>query len=445
MFAPLAVLLSACTIGGVHAQCGTVSVPENRALPAGPQISLQVVVLPATKRAARRADPVFYIAGGPGGVDTDLVPSYAQLYAAVNTHRDLVFVDQRGVGGSNPLTCRIATQGLSVEQLVAACLGVTNADVTHYRTPDAMDDLDAVRQALGYAKIDVWGGSYGATAVQVYLRRHPETVRTAVLDGPTLLDVPVFERWASSAQRALVLLDKRCRRDRECAKAFPHWFARFPALLAKLARTPAQVGTTVVDARATAATVHELLTSAQNAVQVPFVLARAEAGAYTPLARAIDLVSGSSEESDVTDVMPIAIMCTEPWAAADPAAVAADAAGTFEAYSWALSAVESRPVCDAWPKPDLTGEDWSRVQSPAPALVFVGGADPKDPPANTAGVEQSMPNARVVTVPGGGHGVTQYGCIPQLLDRFFERGTTSGLDTSCAAKALVPYPSFRIR
>ena len=54
-----------------------------------------------------------------------------------------------------------------------------------------MDDLEAVRQALGYGKLNLYGISYGATAAQVFLRRHPGSVRTVVLDGATLLDVPV--------------------------------------------------------------------------------------------------------------------------------------------------------------------------------------------------------------------------------------------------------------
>ena len=442
MLAPVAVLLAACTIGGTPAKCTTVVVPENRSEPAGAQIALNVAVLPAT--VARRSDPIFFITGGPGGVDTELVPYFAQAFAVVNAHRDLVFVDQRGVGQSNPLACAVTTPGLSLDQIVATCLGQTTADVSHYRTPDAMDDLDAVRQALGYGRIDVWGGSYGATAAQVYLRRHPDTVRTIVLDGPTLLDVPVFERWSSSAQRSLRLLAKRCRADRGCAKAFPLWFERFPALLARLAASPVHAGGITIDAAATASTVDELTASVGDAVTVPFVLARAESGAYEPLARAIAYISERGGPTTGTQLMPIEVMCTEPWAAADPGVVAADAAGTYMSWYYPASVVEGNRVCGLWPKVDLSAEDWSRVRSDVPALVLVGGADPKDPPANTAGVTDAMPNARVVTVPGGAHGVAQLGCIPALLDRFFERGTTAGLDTSCAARALVPYPSFRL-
>ncbi len=434
------VLLAACAIGGVQAQCGKVSVPENRALPNSPQIELSVAVLPATTKTARRADPLFYITGGPGGVDLDQLPATSQSFAEINANRDIVFVDQRGVGGSNPLQCTIATLAGSIADLVAQCLGQVTADVTMYRTPEAMDDLDAVRQALGYGQIDLYGGSYGATAAQVYLRRHPETVRAVVLDGVTLLDVPVFERWSTSAQRALKLLDKRCKGDPACATTFPHWFDRFPALLARLAAKPVKRGTLTIDAAATADAVDELLAYSAGAARVPFTLAKAESGSYTALAREIAAIGGASA---ATPVMPLAIMCTEPWAVRDPAVAAQEAKGTFMVYSSVPAAKQMAAICAAWPQVNATGEDWSRVTSNVPTLVLQGGADPKDPPANSAGVQQAMPNAKVILAPGQGHGIAQLGCVPGLIARFLERGSATGLDTGCAKNTFLP--AFRIR
>lgn len=433
-------LLAACVIGGVQAQCGKMTVPENRTAAVERQIELSIAVLPATVPSARRADPLFYITGGPGGVDLQQLPGIAGAFSVINRHRDIVFVDQRGVGGSNPLQCTLSTLAGSIADLVATCLGQVAADVTMYRTPHAMDDLDAVRQALGYGQIDIYGGSYGATAAEVYLRRHPETVRAIVLDGVTLLDVPVFERWSSSAQRALALLARRCKADPACAASFPHWFDRFPVLLARLAREPVRSGSVTVDAAATAGIVDELLAYSEGAAQVPFVLARAEGGSFGALAHEIAALSSPSTQGPV---MPRAIMCTEPWAVRDPSVVAADAKGTFMAYADIPDAIQAAAICAAWPKVDTSGEDWSRVRSNVPALVLRGGADPKDPPANSAGVEQAMPNARVILVPGQGHGIATLGCLPVLIDRFLERGSVAGLDTRCAKFTLLP--AFRVK
>jgi pimeloyl-ACP methyl ester carboxylesterase len=438
MLGALAVLLSACAIGGVQAQCGSVSVPENRGVLGGSQIALRVAVLPATDKTHRRPDPLFYITGGPGGIDYEQVPGVAQTFAAENAHRDIVFVDQRGVGGSNPLACTVAQANADVGALVRDCLGQLTADVTHYRSPDAADDLDVARRALGYATIDVYGASYGATLAQVYLRRHPGSTRTLLLDGATLLDVPVFERWASSGQRALDLLHKRCHADPGCATSFAHWYERFPALLAHVAARPVRVSGTTLDARAVSTTVHELTASQYGASLVPFVLAKAESGSWRPLAAALP--------SFAIGPLPAiywAIVCTEPWASRDPARALADTTGSYLRYSVVPDVAVQQTVCSAWPKVDSSGEDWSRLRSNVPALVLVGGSDPKDPPANTGGVTAAMPNARVVTVPGGAHGVAQLGCVPRVIDDFLEAGTARGLDTSCVS--LTPYPRFKLR
>ena len=91
--------------------------------PADAQIELSVAVLPATEKSVRRADPLFYITGGPGGVDLEQLPGIASAFVDINSHRDIVFVDQRGVGGSNPLQCKLATLNGAIADLVAACLG----------------------------------------------------------------------------------------------------------------------------------------------------------------------------------------------------------------------------------------------------------------------------------------------------------------------------------
>ena len=377
---------------------------------------------------------------GPRDVDFDSVSRVASAFVQINAHRDIVFVDQRQVGGSNPLECAASLTG-SVGDFVRACLGAVDADVLMYRTPQAMDDLDSVRQALGYTTINVYGGSYGATAAQVYLRRHPETVRSVILDGATLLDVPVFERWSSSGQRALALVDKRCRADRDCRRAFPTWFKRFPALLQRLARHPQTVGGVRFDAALTAGTVEDMTTSASRAAGIPFVLARAEAGKLTPLVH--EITSASALASGGFALMPWAIMCTEPWAARDPAKVYADARGTYLRYSEPSTAVQVAAGCAVWPKPDLTVEDWSRVSSPVPTLVLVGGADPKDPIGNIAGITIAMPNARVVVVPGQGHGVAFLGCMPYVIDQFLAQPQAGSLDTSCVR--LISTPPFRLR
>ena len=99
------VALKPCEIQGVKdAKCGTFEVFENRATRQGRRISINILVLPATGEK-REPDPLFYFAGGPGSAATEDARGFAQILAPVRENRDLVFVDQRGTGQSNPLNC----------------------------------------------------------------------------------------------------------------------------------------------------------------------------------------------------------------------------------------------------------------------------------------------------------------------------------------------------
>jgi pimeloyl-ACP methyl ester carboxylesterase len=173
-------------------KCGSFEVFENRAKRTGRKISLKIVVVPATG-TTHSDDPLFYIPGGPGSSATEDAPGVVQLFAAILEHRDLVFVDQRGTGGSNPLNCNFYDANDPQSSLeyffplkdVKKCREELEprADLTLYTTSIAMDDLDDVRAALGYERINVFGGSYGTRASLVYLRQHPKHVRTLTLQG----------------------------------------------------------------------------------------------------------------------------------------------------------------------------------------------------------------------------------------------------------------------
>ncbi len=157
-------------------RCGTYDVYENRAARTGRLIALNVVVIPAT--GPRPApDPIVWLEGGPGGAATQAAgPASQQYFRGARATRDLIFVDQRGTGNSNPLRCGDIGETpsnlpgyfgkLFPQELIRACRASLErvADLTQYTTAIAMDDLDAVREALGYARINLAGASYGTLA-----------------------------------------------------------------------------------------------------------------------------------------------------------------------------------------------------------------------------------------------------------------------------------------
>ncbi|HXO26462.1 MAG TPA: hypothetical protein VOA80_03900, partial [Thermoanaerobaculia bacterium] len=110
--------LSPCTLPdkGGEALCGTYEVFENRETHSGRKLSLRIVLLPATG-PAQAADPIFFLAGGPGEGTTESASAPELVHSPMRTLRDLVFVDTRGTGRSNPLSCRIWGDGTRLDHI----------------------------------------------------------------------------------------------------------------------------------------------------------------------------------------------------------------------------------------------------------------------------------------------------------------------------------------
>jgi pimeloyl-ACP methyl ester carboxylesterase len=393
-----------CVVQGIDARCGTFRVPENRAKPNGRTIGLHVVVLPALSGPARK-DAVAYLAGGPGNAATEQAIAQGWRSSVLNESRDILLVDQRGTGGSKG----------------------HGGDVTQYGTRMAMDDLDAVRAALGYRQLDVLGGSYGATAAQVYLNLHPSSVRTLILLGASALDVPFFDRYAVNARRALDQLAKLCTSEPACRKAFPHWERQFDDLVKAWNVHPVH-GTT---GDQFASVVHEMLRDVNTAVSIPLVVSRAAAGDYRPLERA-----GSGDLGVNLDLMGSSIWCNEPWAGLD----ATGPWGTdFDSYTTARIAA-FRQECRSVPKRAEPPALWRLpTSSRVPVLALVGGADPQDPVTNVADLKRHFPDSRIVVLPHLGHDFSFGSACDEMLAEFVDRDTTKGLDTTgCIDSVVVP-------
>ena len=396
-----------CVVQGIDARCGTFVVPESRGEPDGRTIALRVVVLPALSTPAR-TDAVTWLAGGPGDAATAEALAQGWQSSSLRTDRDFLLVDQRGTGGSN----------------------APGGDVTQYGTRMAMDDLDAVRAALGYRRLDVIGSSYGATAAQVFLKLHPSSVRTAVLLGGTAIDVPFFARYAVNAQRALDQLASLCASDSGCRTAFPGWERRFGRLVKAWNDDPGPMTGDEL-----ASVVQFMLRDLQTAVFIPLVLSRAADGDYA----ALEQQRSPGLDADL-NLMGSSIWCNEPWVGLDASGpwgtdFDSDTTARIAAFRKECSSVRGRAEQRSlWRLPTA-----SRV----PVLAFAGGADPQDPASNLADLERHFPDSRIVVFPHLGHDWSGVGgCLDGVVTDFVERGTTNGLDTSSCGGAVVvpPFP-----
>jgi len=432
-----------CTYGGyVDGWCSRLAVPEDPARPNGRTISLAITVLPATRRPA--AGALFYLEGGPGGAATASAVRVNGLFAEVGRDRDVVMVDQRGTGGSSRLSCpdtRVAaTDAAAVAAYVRGCFAHLRRDPRLYTTSVAADDLEAVRRALGYGRIDLYGGSYGATLAEAYLRRYPGSVRSAVLDGSSLPGVRIYERSARNAERALDAELARCAAAPACRHAFPDPRRQLAELLTRPPRrVTVQAGTFLLRPDDIAWTVASLSSTADGAALIPYTVDAAAHGDYLPLARAYAQTLGAALDPRARLAMFWEILCSEPWAVFDPAATARLGAGSYLEHAAVARARLFERACRSVPRGRVPAGSASDAPMRTPVLLLAGGADPLDPPANLAGWRRPFPDGRLVVVPGAGHGAIAYGCVPTLVAAFVARGGAAGLDTACARRAPLPH------
>jgi pimeloyl-ACP methyl ester carboxylesterase len=453
--------MAACTISGevpvkasFPAYCGTLRVPEDRSQPSGRQIGLRVAVVLAVA-ADSKPDPLFALAGGPGDASTSFFAWFPGLHTGVHATHDIVLVDQRGTGASNPLTLPAMpdTTGLSAAEADARrsawakeSLAGLDADPRMYTSTVAADDLDAVRAALGYDKVDLYGTSYGGELAQYYLRQHADHVRVAIMDGTTPLDVPVLELMAATSQQALDLLLDRCAADAACHAAFPNLASEWSTLVAEFTKgvtvTDPDSGTTgVADLATVGLSIHNALMTEAAAAQLPLAIHLALEGRWAEVSQLVP-PSDASPSAGPTLLMATDL-CSEAWADR-PGRGRAQGAGSYAVPFVRAWATGEATLCRYLPKGVVPADDAAPVRTDLPVLWLAGDADPQDPPSNLAGVTSQEPNSRIVVMPAQGHVVGHLGCGPSVIARFIDAGTATGLDTACVAQGASPAPTFHL-
>lgn len=433
--------------------CGSIEVPEDHTRPAGRRIALRVAVLPALDPDAA-PDPLVLLAGGPGQGAVEAIAPLLPAFTRVRRHRDLVLVDQRGTGESNPLDCslhdedaplaeRLGEAGFPAERL-RECLAGWSADVRHYTTMAAVADLVAVLDRLGYRQANLWGGSYGTRLALALIGRHPERVRAAILDGvaPYENRLPLF--FARDGQRALDLLFEHCAADAACATAYPDLAGRFAALLQRLRERPEPVvlehpvtGERVearVSYDAFVSTLRGVLYAPDVAVLVPWTIDQASRGNFEPMAaQALALESGFSDSLSLG--LFFSVVCAEDVPFITSGEVEAEASDTFFGTAQTNALIE---VCRDWPRGEVPEGRRDPIRSDVPILMLSGELDPATPPVWAEVAGRTLTRSVHVVVPGVGHGATSQGCVPELIDRFLTHGDPAALDTSCVARARRP-------
>ena len=442
--------LKPCRLQAVEhdAWCGVVSRPLDASQPNGTRIDVHFAVLPALARN-RKPDPVLFFAGGPGQSAMDLGGPVSRMLGRLSYRRDVVLIDQRGTGRSAPLRCPDPQPGAPLADLVEpsrqlarlqACLAqlksLPHGDLRQYTTAQAMQDAEAVRQALGVAQVNLVGGSYGTRAALEYLRQFPDRVRRTVIDGVAPPDMVMPAAMSTDAQRTWDAVLAACQAQPDCQRRWPALADDWRTLLASLPREVTVPHPLTGLPEKLTLSRDTLLSMVRLPMYVPVLASalplavhEASRGRFDALMGLASSLGGRTRDR-MSEGMHYAVVCAED---APRLAQASDAPGAD--FGTGMTTLYQQ-VCAQWPRGSVPAAFYQVPAAPAATLVLSGGADPVTPPRHGERVTQALgAKARLVVVPQAGHGVMALGCMRDVLFRFIDADTDElalKVDAACA-------------
>ena len=445
--------LESCHPKGVDEvlRCGIYEAVENRLRPNGRMLPIKVVILPA--KGASSIRPVFVLAGGPGEAATEYASEL--LKSPLREDHDIVLVDQRGTADSHRLDCPMTVLEDDVQEYLqplfarldfwAACARrlSEHADLSQYSTPVAATDLDEIRQALGYDRIDLMGGSYASRHAMVYMKMFGEHVHAAFLSGLVPLEIKTPLHHPESAQRAFDLMVQDCEADKDCRSAYPD----IPGDLAKALRTldaaPAHVKVrnpangkiveVLLDRDAFAEGIRAMLYSAPEARRIPLLLKEAIHGDFREITQN-SLDFGYSSRKGYNVAMGLSANCSEDTKRISGSEIKKYALASFTGPGLVTGKVA---VCKLWPDAWLPANHFALFRSKIPVVFLSAYYDPVTPPQWGEVARLHFTNSVHVVIRAG-HSLGNETCTERLAAQLFGTANPRTVDLSCGASFALP-------
>jgi pimeloyl-ACP methyl ester carboxylesterase len=409
-------------------------------------IDLAIAWVPSTAKTPAR-DPVVMLAGGPGQSALEAFPTVYPAFREILRQRHVLLVDQRGAGRSSPLECPgtlndealrlLDTAGVAeARRLTTDCLQELgpHVDVRAYTTSAYIADLEDVRRALGIAQFNLVGVSYGTRVGLEYLRRHPASIRTVVLDSVVPPSLALGNEHAKNLEAAVDAQFARCTADAECTKRFGSPRARLDDLLQRLREHPQHVKyrdpltNEQREDEFTDASLASVVRFHSYAPQLfgmlPMLLAEAandQFGNLMAQSRMMEQLIGEQ----IYVPLQLSVMCAEdaPGMRVDPVDAGTILGTEFVEYTLAQ--------CAVWPRGTMPKDFHDAVTSDLPVLLLSGELDPVTPPRYADEVQRTLPNSRHFVFRGQGHSVMGVGCGPRLVAGFIATADLKALDGKC--------------
>jgi pimeloyl-ACP methyl ester carboxylesterase len=435
---------------GIKARCGTLLRPENPADADSAVIEISVAVVPALDLKPE-SDPFVPLAGGPGGSAIEFYSAYSGAFEHVRRHRDILLVDQRGTGSSSRMDCDVDEDIIegkfSREQVLEVtrdCLDALPHDPRFFTTSVAVTDLEAVREALGYGPLNLYGVSYGSRVAQHFAKRYPQSTRSIVLDGVVPPQIVLGPEIATEAQKALDGIFARCAADDACNARFPGLPQAFQRIRTQLEDGPVavEIPNPVTGRREPvdfgsaelAGAVRLLAYNANSVSIVPLLVHEAAGGNFEPLAAQVQMISEQMSKALALG-MHNAVMCSEDAPFYDDMSI--DYAALEASYIGIVQLEAIEAMCSLWPAGPVDDDFRAPLDTAVPVLLLSGDVDPITPPRYASLAMVDLRRARHLIGRQQGHGQASVGCTPRIIGDFVASADPESLQAGCLERSFV--------
>ena len=440
-----AIELKECRIGAenaggkIKAECGTLSVAENRNNPSR-MIDLNIAII-RSKSTKKKNDPMIMLAGGPGQSSVESYVGVSHAFRKILKDRDVVLVDQRGTGKSHPIKCEfdesiqemlLADQSLIYPE-IEKCVAKLDADTRYYTTTESIKDLEEVRKALKIEKWNLIGISYGTRKALTYMELFPNSIRSVILDGV----VPQQEPLAASHEKNLMIALRKqfeqCDKQQACKEAFGDVEQQMWELFEKVESEKPTIRLqdfmtgeykeVKMTKESIAIAIRMFSYSASSMNLLPLMIAKANHGQLETIASQANMINSMMQQS--MSNVELSIICAEdiPFYEKNQT--------VFEHNIFGKDFIErTRKTCDVWPHIVVDASFKDPVVSDLPVLLLSGELDPVTPPSFAELTMQTLSNSQHLIAKGQGHNVFPLGCIPDIITDFVT-GPEQELEIEC--------------
>jgi len=417
-------------------ECGFVEVPRNRDSGSDATTQIAYLVIKSVSEN-KKPDPVVFLQGGPGGDVLKNAQVYGQL--SIDSDRDFIIYDQRGIGFSEELCpnlnlelldilskdLTIESETIALQKQIQPCKDYILTDDRQFSTTTNAEDLEALRKHLGYKQLNLFGGSYGTRLGLKYMELYPKRVRSSILSGLFPPEVRMYDHLFSSFEKALTKVFNTCENDSECFSKYPNLKSQFSEVYKTLKTQPIDLSdehnTFILNQQDALLFIHQMLYSPRTIRDIPNFIMALKSRNISAISKTINKFI--PRITTINLAVYYAVMTADEGEFNNAQLLIKDSEGLlFSENGLSLFSADPEVIKD-WPAQKVKLNTMREIESDIPTLLISGDFDPVTPALNGNLAEKHLKNSQHLVFNNNGH-VPINNCFFTLAKQFLDEPNT---------------------